>query len=127
MTHDFLPVFIYLPYRVARVCDARGEQFVVQYLSGQARQDGRVRTTVWYQCCPLDVLRDSPAHVAGVLQAEARAWEHVDQVLRRGGDATKVDPRFGAGELVGGGRYKRHGDPHDDFSFHFSCGDCCRA
>ena len=92
--------------------------FVLQYLSGQVCQDGRVRKTVWYQCCPRGVLRDSPAHFAVVLRAEARAWEHVDQLLTRGGDATKIDPRLGAGKLMGEGRYKRHGDTHEDVSFH---------
>ena len=88
----------------------------MQYLTGQLCNDGRTRKTIWYQCCPRFVLRDSAEHIAGIAKAESFAWAHVDQVLHRGGDATKVDARVGAGERNGEGRFKRHGDPTKIFA-----------
>ena len=37
-----------MPYRVAHVCDERGENFVVQYATKQRCHDGKDRKSVWY-------------------------------------------------------------------------------
>ena len=107
-----------LPLRIAHAEDSRGDHFVVQYLEAQLCADGRRRKTMWYQCCPRSASQGSVVHREGHRKAEEFVWAHVDQVLSRGTDALLVDGRFGGGELRGEGRFRRHGDPHEDFCFY---------
>ena len=58
-----------------------------------------------FSCCP--------SHE----EAERKAWAHVEAVLARGGDATRVHLPAGRGELNGTGRVRHHGDPHENFRF----------
>ena len=106
-----------LPYRIAHVVDARGENFVVQYVSKHMCHDGVLRKSMWYQCKTKACAPGTPEHAAGHLKAEAAAWAHVEQVLARGEEAENVDGRCGTGELHGSGRFRHHGDPHEDFCF----------
>lgn len=91
-----------LPCRVVHVHDERGETCVVSYASAQKCLDGRWRKTMWYKC--------SPSHA----EAERKVCAHVEAVLSRGGDATRVHMAAGKGELSGAGRIRHHGDPHEN-------------
>ena len=107
-----------LPYRIAHVVDDRGENFVVQYQEKQKCLDGVLRKSMWYQCKNKTCTPGSVEHKNGHLKAEAAAWAHVEQVLARGESADLVDARYGTGELRGTGRFRHHGDPHEDFRFY---------
>ena len=106
-----------MPYRISHVHDLRGENFVVEYAERVDCMDGVKRQKIWYNCRKAHVEIDSEEHSAGHFAAQEAAWKHVTDVLERGGNATDVDERFGLGGLSGSGRFRHHGDPHEDFCF----------
>jgi hypothetical protein len=107
------------PKKVTHVLDDRGENFVVEYAQPVLCQDGLKRRKVFYQCrSKRHVVAGSPEHQAGHAIAEERAWAHVEQVVKAGGEAEDVDLRFGKGPLYGNGSFRHHGDEHEDWCFH---------
>ena len=63
-----------LPFKVAHIDDDRGDNFVVQYLSNQRCNDGRIRKSIWYNCLPRGILRGTPEHRDKVREAEGRVF-----------------------------------------------------
>ena len=77
-----------------------------------------MRRTFWYRCRSKGVVEGSEAHKKGHAAAEARTWRHVEEVAKLGGDAERVIPEHGSGELTGGRGIRYHGDVHEEQRFH---------
>ena len=106
-----------MPYRLSHVLDERGENFVVEYAEPVECLDGIKRKKVFYRCRRAGMTPGSDEHAAGHAAAEKNAWAHIEDVLNAGDNASRVDLRFGKGELSGTGRFRHHGDPHAGFTF----------
>ena len=90
----------------------------VAYHSHQLCKGGGWRRTFWYRCRKKGVKEGSAEHHQSREEARKAAWRHIEEVAKLGGDAEKVIPQHGKGELVGGRGIRYHGDVHEEQRFH---------
>ena len=109
-----------LPRCIEHKRDERGENFIVRYaVPTRIKGSHTPKKSVWYRCCSAKCKLGSAEQVQGHCRAEKLAWAHIEAVLSKGADASRVIPKFGFGEVSPQGRIRYHGDPNRENTFTF--------